>query len=160
MPKAVLTNTLLITAFHFLILCMEIVAIVNSDNYCTIYKDLDFWPKTTGTPNISAGILFPSLCSELKRKHFIIVLGLSRLVGSKDRWHHNNSSPSHLSPSSLTRNDSSPLSYDPLTPIRAWQGVPLLTAVQTDVKDPIPSELQLFLRKASTSESARKEVWQ
>lgn len=44
------------------------------------------------------------------------------LSGGGDRWHHNNSSPSHLSLSRLTRNGSSPLRYDPLTPIRPWQG--------------------------------------
>lgn len=43
------------------------------------------------------------------------------LWGGGDRWHHNNSSPGHLSPRRLTHNGSSPLRYDPLTPIRHWQ---------------------------------------
>lgn len=87
------------------------------------------------------------------------------LWGEGDRWHHNNSSPGHLSPRRLTQNGSSPLSYDPLTPIRHSQGdaqLPPLWGCLSPAdrgchcwqlsgqvwKTPIPNELQLFFEKS------------
>lgn len=87
------------------------------------------------------------------------------LWGEGDRWHHNNSSPGHLSPRRLTQNGSSPLSYDPLTPIRHSQGdaqLPPLWGCLSPAdrechcwqlrgqvwKTPVPNELQLFFEKS------------
>lgn len=71
---------------------------------------------------------FPSLCRAGKKSRTLhhcpvcpVFVRACWLWGGGDRWHHNNSSPGHLSPRRLTHNGSSPLRYDPLTPIRPWQ---------------------------------------
>lgn len=110
----------------------------------------------------------------------MFVLCLSRLVwlwGGGDRWHHNNSSPGHLSPRRLTHNGSSPLRYDPLTPIRHWQrdaqlpplqgclspagtgGVTADSWVGRCERPPIPNELQLFSASASKSAKTNGVIW-